>query len=512
MDPTGDRPPSLARSTRAGYRWLHSRFEVDTRSLAALRIALGAILLLDLFHRAGSIRRFYTADGIYPVAVHEAAYGQGGLVSVHALSGAYRVQTLLFLLACLAAVAFLVGYRTRIAGLVSLAFLFSLHVRAPVVLNGGDRLLRVLLFVALLSPLGERWSIDALRGGDRRRTVASLGTAALLVQPLAVFTSNAILKHRGEYWYSGDAVEIALYDTTMATGFGGRLLEFPTLLTVLTYGWVFLLAGSVPLLLFAAGRGRTLAVSAYLSAFAGMALALSVGLFPFVLAASVLPFLPGSVWDGLARRLSIPAAVPDRLRIESLLEAPNGTAIEPRLRLPVESGDRGRFRSRIEAVRRSASPIVAAVVLAWILAFTAVDVADAEPPGPLDSEHLDQQDWGLYAPDPDTSYSWYVTAATLEDGSVIDPRDGGVVSFDRPPDADAYGSFRHRSLMLSVDAASRRDGALAARYAGWACERAEAIADAGVDRVVVYRFLQPKPLAGDYDEPRRTTIVDRRCR
>lgn len=485
-------------------RLVVARFDVDTRSLAAFRIALGAVILLDLFHRAGRLRLFYTSEGVYPIAVHETVHGSAGIVSIHALAGEYRFQAALFALAGLFAVAFAVGYRTKLVGVLSLVFLFSLHIRNPMVLNGGDRLLRVLLFVALLTPLGERWSVDALRRGEARNTATGVGTAALLIQPLAVFTSNAIQKHGGEYWYSGDAVELALYDTTMATGFGAMLLDAPILLTFLTYGWVFLLAGAVPLLLLSAGRVRTLAVSVYLAAFAGMALSLSVGLFPFVLAASVLPFLPGSVWDQLARWVPRPDSQ-SRPPHSGLPTPPTGNGFQT----PVQAAALGPFESRFDTIARPAVTIVAVFVLAWILLFTAFDATATSPPAPLDSEPLDQQDWGLYAPDPASSYSWYVTTASPEDGPILDVRTASPVSFDRPPDARAYGSFRYRRFMTSL--AVSDSGVIAERYLEWTCADVSARVGTDIDRVAVYRLRQSKPSDGGYDDPRRTKIATRDC-
>ncbi|MDR9432174.1 MAG: HTTM domain-containing protein, partial [Natronomonas sp.] len=214
------------------------RFEVDTRSLAALRIALGCTLLVDLIHRAGAMELFYTDAGVYPLAAYQATYSQFTGVSLHALSGALWYQQLLFAVAGLFAVAFVLGYRTRLVGVVSLLLLFSLQARNPAVLNGGDRLLRVILLVALVTPLGERWSIDALRRGSARDRIRSFGTAAVLVQPLIVFTANAILKHEGETWYAGDALEIAMANDVMTILLGNVIAGYPTLLTVLTYGWV----------------------------------------------------------------------------------------------------------------------------------------------------------------------------------------------------------------------------------------------------------------------------------
>jgi hypothetical protein len=510
MDPNPDRARNAVGTLRDELRCgLRRRIAVDARSLAAFRIAIGGTILVDLAARVGSLRRFYTDWGAYPRSVHAATYGDAAGLSLHALSGAAWFQAALFAVAGAFAAAFLVGYRTKLVGFVSLALLVSLHVRAPVVLNGGDRLLRVLLFVGLFSPLGERWSVDALRRGSARKRVASVGTAALLTQPLAVFTANAVEKARGELWYGGDAVSVALSDTTTATGFGVDLLAVPALPTALTYGWVVLLAGSVPLLFATTGRRRALAVAAYLTAFAGMALSLSVGLFPLALSASVLPFLPGAVWEGLADRLPV-SRVADRFG--SLFPRPASPISR---RLPTLAAGR-EIGPRLAAVGRSLSLVAAVAVLAWILAFSAFDAAGAEPPEPLDAEPLDQQDWGLYAPDPARSYSWYVTVAEFSDGSTIDAVDGGPASFDRPPDAGAYGSVRERSFLQSVGRSGRTDGRLARRHAAWACDRAAAVGDAAVARVTVYRFIQrtprpARPPSDGYPAPRRTTVVERSC-
>jgi len=215
-------------------RRVRARVAVDTRALAAFRIALALVILVDLLHRAQHIRLFYTDEGAYPVAAYEATYSQYTGYSIHALSGDLWFQQLLFLVAGLFALAFLVGYRTRLVGLLSLLLLFSLHARNPAVLNGADRLFRVLLVVGLLAPLGERWSVDALRRRSARSRVASFGTAAVLLQPVVVLSANAVLKHEGETWYAGDALELALRNDAMRRGLGEVIVNYPGLLTLLT--------------------------------------------------------------------------------------------------------------------------------------------------------------------------------------------------------------------------------------------------------------------------------------
>ncbi|MEF8778937.1 MAG: HTTM domain-containing protein, partial [Natronomonas sp.] len=429
--------------------FLIRRFRIDTRSLAAIRIALGITLLFDLVHRAGFIEMFYTDSGVYPVSAYETTYSQFTGVSLHALSGALWFQQVFFVVAGLFAVAFIVGYRTRLVGLVSLLLLFSLQARTPAVLNGGDRLLRVLLLVALVTPLGERWSIDALRRGSARSSVVGFTTAALLLQPLVVFTVNAIKKHRGETWYAGDALEIALHNDVMTIFLGDILVDYPTLLTVLNYGWVTLLSGSVVFLLLFVGRLRMAAALVYTSAFVGMATAITVGLFPLALTASILPFLPGLFWDRMRRY--VPPAIGKRRPSPAALGPLSGPPIERRFLAFLRDSDHEFAASHIVAYGQSLVTILGFLILVWMLLFSVSNVAGQDVPDEIDYDHLDQQRWGLYAPDPGESYSWYISEADLANGSTVDALEGGEPNFDRPPDAAAeYDTFRLRKFMQAV--------------------------------------------------------------
>lgn len=515
-DASSDRPPPSP-WTHLGDRLsyvrarIRARFAIDTRSLAAVRIALGLILLGDLIHRATQIGLFYTDEGVYPRSAYMSSYTSYSGLSLHAVSGELWVQGVLFVVAALFAVAFILGYRTRLVGLVSLVLLFSLHARNPAVLNGGDRLLRVVLLVALVTPLGERWSIDALRRGWARTSVVSLGTAALLIQPLVVFTSNAIEKHRGETWFAGDALEVAMANDVMTVHLGNVLAAYPTLLTVLNYGWVVLLSGSVVFLLVPVGRFRALSALAYMGAFAGMLATLSVGWFPLVLAASVIPFLTAPFWDALRRR--IPPAwvqrIPRDLEVGPLRQPP----VERRLLEGLRERGHGVVASYSVATARVSMRTLGGVVLFWILLFSATGVTGADVPDVIDHAQLDQQRWGLYAPDPSTSYSWYVVGASLANGETVDALEGGPLGFEAPPDAaDAYDTFRDRKFMESVrDSGKGEPGIVATSYATWACRQAQQVQDVTVEEVTVYRMRQASPIDGELEDPRKIVVVIQPC-
>ncbi|QSG01254.1 HTTM domain-containing protein [Natranaeroarchaeum sulfidigenes] len=492
---------------------IRARFEVDTRSLAALRILLGVTLLVDLGHRAGDIERHYTDAGVYPLEAFELTYISYNGLSVHALSGDLWFQQLLFAIAATFAVLFVLGYRTRLVGTISLLLLFSLHARNPAILNGADRLLRVLLLVALLTPLGERWSIDALRRGHARVSVASMTTVALLVQPIVVFTQNAYLKREGDTWYTGEALEIALSNDAMTIHLGNALAQYPALLELLTFLWVWLLAGSSVFLLLTAGWLRTAFALVYIGAFAGMAVSMAVGLFPLVLIAAVLPFFTRDFWERGRRIAPYGTVITNRLTASTLgpLERP---PIEQRVLTAIRKRGHHSMASFAVTYGHSLLTVLGVLVLAWMLLFGGAHATEYEVPHELDSTHLDEQRWGLYAPDPGAGYSWYAVEAELETGDTVDALDDNTGSSDPPPDAaQEYDGFRDRKLLETVrdSGLGDRHEILAGSYVEWACDRAETVHGDSVQQLTVTQYIQPDSRDGTVDDISQRTITERDC-
>jgi len=95
-------------------------FGIDLRALAAFRVGLGALLLADLVYRCLDFRAHYTGLGILPRELHREIFSRAHSAwSLHLLSDAPAFQAGLFALAFAAAVALLVGYRPRVAALLS---------------------------------------------------------------------------------------------------------------------------------------------------------------------------------------------------------------------------------------------------------------------------------------------------------------------------------------------------------------------------------------------------------
>jgi len=306
-----------------GRTFLERAFGTDLRTLALFRAALGGIVLADLALRAVNLRTFYSDFGVMP---RDWMVGVNGLwrVSLHAANGEPWFAGLLIGIEALAALAFFLGWRTRLANLLVFILHGSLLNRNILVLFGGDPLIMCLLFWGMFLPLGARFSVDAALGRKpvEGNTHLSWASAGLLLQVLSVYFFSAVLKTGREWWPDGTAVWYALSIDGYISPFGEWLREFPPLTHALTYFVYFLeLAGPplaiVPYVLaavvaaFAARAAPRLYGLADAARFAVMTLLvmmhvgfivfLAIEPFPFISLASLTVLTGGWVWEPLSR-------------------------------------------------------------------------------------------------------------------------------------------------------------------------------------------------------------------
>ncbi len=286
-------------------------FELDTRSLALFRVLLGATLVADLLFRASDIPTFYTDNGVLPRAPLVGQYIDPFHVSFHLASGAASVQYALFAVALLCALAFIFGFRTRLATFLSWLLLLSLHNRNFMVLSGSDQLLRLLLFWAMFLPVGASYSLDRALVNARRpraddrptptsgRTFVSVGSAAFILQICCVYLFSAVLKSDPAWWREGSALYYALSIDYLTTPLAKMLLQFPSVVRVLS--WLSIaLEAAAPALLFVPRvqpRLRTLVVLVFMLFHLGMLPFLTLGTFPFVSVAAWAALLPTRFWE-----------------------------------------------------------------------------------------------------------------------------------------------------------------------------------------------------------------------
>ncbi len=281
-------------------------FAVDVRALAALRIALGAIFVIDLINRFALIPELYTDTGVLPRDL----VPYGPFPGPAMWGGSVAFEQAFFAVAMLAGVAMTLGRFTRVATFICWLTGASLWWRHPGFLNGGDLVLVQLLFWSLFLPMDRVWSLRAASSDDPPGGhVLSFASAGLILHMPLVYLFSVFHKIAGSGWLEGTASLVAASHDAWARPFGHFLVEnLPWSLKLLT--WATLgLEGLGPLLLFvpwATGRIRILVFLGFAALQTGLGFSIVLWIFPFVSMAALLPVLPSEVFDRLTGRAEGP--------------------------------------------------------------------------------------------------------------------------------------------------------------------------------------------------------------
>ncbi len=412
--PTPDHPPS---------RW-RQLFAIDLRSLALFRIALGVLILAGVALRMRNFHVFYTDEGVWPAAVAWAEGYAPGTWSLNLLDSSLGWQAGLAVAEAAAGLALLLGWRTRIVTVLAWVLVASMHLRDVMVVSGGSHLLRQYLFWGMWLPLGARWSLDARRRpSPPGEAVLSMASAALLLQIALVYVANAIYKSDPAWRTTGDAVFMALSQESYTRPLGRALLAWPDLLRVLTHA-TFALEALGPWLAFIpwrTARWRLLSAALFISFHAGLAVTMTLGLFPFLSITGWLVFLPGALWQRFSPSSS---------------STPSSRALgdeEGDSRPAVTCGNR--FLQAAPAVNLIVAACFALVVC-WNLrpGFPALKRLD-----PLGRLLRFEQRWMMFAPKPRQVDTWWVVVGTDAGGIETNLWTGeSPVNWRRPPDFDAF--------------------------------------------------------------------------
>ncbi|MDS0475024.1 HTTM domain-containing protein [Natrinema sp. 1APR25-10V2] len=478
-----------------------SRLGIDPRAIAAFRISLALVVLLDLLVvRAPGITTFYTDDGLFPRSALAETFPRLARWSLHTLSGAAWAQALLFAITALVAVALLVGYRSRLAAFGSALLLASLYARNPYVVNGGDTILVSLLLLAALLPLESRWALGRRPlehpspGGDAHEEtrVLSAATATVLLHVAIIYALNAALKFRSDAWMDGIAVQRIFQLEDFVHLFGPAIAEHAAVLTAINWLWTAVLSASV-LLVLATDRLRTVTAAAFVCAHLSMAATMRLGAFPFVMVTALLLYLPSPVWDRLDRLVS------ERPLEHRLASVSVGRDSDP------EPSFRRRVAPSIQRGTRLITVVFLAVFLLAVVGWQLTAMGFVDDPTSSSDGALEHASWGFFAPNPPDSYSWYVVEAERQSGASIDLVDGEAMDFDRPPNAmDRYPT----TLWKRYGTKGQGVGdALLEPAAAYFCERAPD----GVESVTIYRLEQPVDATGPAGEPIRHERITTGC-
>ncbi|HET8934115.1 MAG TPA: HTTM domain-containing protein [Polyangiales bacterium] len=404
---------------------------IDPRTLGVFRVALGALLLLDLARRASELSLWYTNAGLLPN--HRLLWRpetQYQISYLYALFTADQVRVA-FALTAVINLCFLVGYRTRLMHVLSWFALLSMQTRATILANGGDYVFCTLTLWSAFLPLGARLSLDRWIARTREpaapdpQPVVSLAALALFLQLSVIYFFNAVHK-TGVTWQEGSSVYYLLHQARIVTVFGIWLQEHApfALLQALSYGAVAI-EYALPALISSPWFvwPRRLAIVLIWSLHGGIALLSNLGVFSPTMMVFSLLLLSRSDWELFERH------------------APRFTRMRERLQPTIAW----------LALRTPLWPSTPPSKLVWglreltllalmLLAFSQLALENHalrwlrhDQPSFVSgsiSYLRHNQGWGMFAPDAPRDDMWLVVDATTITGEHIDPLNqvGSVVA------------------------------------------------------------------------------------
>jgi len=188
-----------------GERWLYAA--------ALLRVGFGLTLLFHLSIMYGARHYVWGPDAFVPWA----PLGEPGHGGFYALSAAPLWFEAVLALTCVSLMLWVLGWRTRVMGVVVYALIRSLFERNPAILDGGDNLLIIALFLlmfartdAVLAPARAGPPRNALvvrsTMAEAERLLHSSTMLAILIQVCLLYFSSGLAKVAGERWQEGTAL------------------------------------------------------------------------------------------------------------------------------------------------------------------------------------------------------------------------------------------------------------------------------------------------------------------
>lgn len=383
---------------------------VDLRALALMRISIACVLLIDLSIRISDLEAFYTNSGVAPLGMIFNHCWNNAYFSFHTISESWLVQLILFIGAAFFALCLLIGYRTRLFTVLSWLFLLSLQNRNTLILQGGDDLLRMILFWGIFLPWGSRYSIDSQQTNQSSQPspLFDWSILAYLLQISYVYACSALLK--GPEWHTEYSALYYVFSLDQISFAQTQWLYFyPELLKLLT-GIAFWFELTVPILFFIPIKTTWFRMGAFLlliffHSFNGFFLL--IGLFPLIGIVSSIGLIPSNVMDLIEKKLNSARLF--------FLESFNGIGSLIQLGIAIKA------KQKMVATFPILLPICILYVLAWNLGnFSFVRYKMVDGLKTIGYTLRLDQHWGMFAPGVFKDDGWFVLEGTDQQKNKID--------------------------------------------------------------------------------------------
>ncbi len=410
-------------------------FSADLRSLALLRIGTALFLLITLLTTVPFLDVFYTDNGVLPRNFVEYVSHPYSW-SIHFLGGSLLLQIILLLISVISCISLLFGYKTKIFTIISFVLLISLQNRNSMILDGGDYILKMLLFWGIFIPWGARISVDWLKSKTVRKMpdqFINIGVLGYFFQICMIYIFTSILKSGEEWNRDFTAIYYALSFDLYSNWIGHRLLNFPTILFGMTVfiKWYELIGTLLFFSPYKTSVIRMIAIIIYIGMHIGIALTMNIGLFPIISIIAFLGLIPSLFWEVINRRF------------EKYIKKINQTFKPWMKKENVKLWDISRVVN-----------IAAVLALIYIFLWNSQTVTGGNFGKIFDSSGYITgvyQNWSLFAPSPIKNDFWYVVIGENGNGTRVNLlRPNDQISFVMPDNYAYYYPDRWKNFILSI--------------------------------------------------------------
>lgn len=283
----------------------------DYRSLALYRMLMGVVIMADVGYRIPDLVNFYTDVGLVPRSTFVAEMGMPWSLSFHLANGSTGFALAMFAIHFIFGLMLVFGFKTRWAMIGAFVMTVSVHNRNWLVNNGGDDILRALLFISIFLPLNRCFSLDSALKKDK----SPLGDAHVSTwgwmyyfQVFAIYYVSYLLKDHAIWRSEYTAVFYSSRLDIFASPVGFWIRDYPGLMKFITWftimlehlGPIFLLGS------FVAGKFwwivRLIVITLFWGLHLGIIATMWIGVFPWLCLVMWIIFLPGPLWDRLGAR------------------------------------------------------------------------------------------------------------------------------------------------------------------------------------------------------------------
>lgn len=293
-------------------KFLRTSLSLDFRSLALYRMLMGLVVMMDVIYRIPDFENFYTDIGLIPRKLFLSEMGMPWSFSLHLSNGSLGVITLIFAIHFLFGLMLFSGYKTRWATIGAYLMTVSVHNRNWLVNNGGDDILRAILFLSIFLPLNRCFSMDSALKKNHEEVPEgghfSTWGLAFFFQVFAIYYVSYILKYSPQWRSDFTALFFALRLDIFATPIGVWLRDFPGIQKFLTILTIYLEWLGPLVLVFNAFFGkwwwlaRLFTIMGFWGLHLGIIITMNIGIFPWMCLGMWLIFLPTPFWDWMLEK------------------------------------------------------------------------------------------------------------------------------------------------------------------------------------------------------------------